>query len=156
MSTIKWTRNCPKIALKLNLRLFYTNPFICECFCLLCLKIKGENIATPSRYIFVFVNEVLKINKYKKWTSVIFRIWHTKVKVPPRFSPKYLPEKYLHPSSQNTSQSLRGYKTKRKRGRQRKSSRDTRSSPRPQLEHWKKSGVKYAAFLPPSFFATVR
>ena len=32
----------PKIALKSDLRYFNTNPFICECFCLLCLKGRGK------------------------------------------------------------------------------------------------------------------
>ena len=91
---------------------------------------RGEaNIETlPLIYLFSSTKYSIKI-------SVIFRTPHTKVKVPTRFSTKYPPEKYLHPTSQNTSRSLREDKTKRTMGRQMKSWSDTKSSPQPQPEY---------------------
>ena len=52
------------------------------------LQKRGENIATPSGYIFVFVNEVS--NKI----SEVFQSANKTVLCPSDYAPKYFPEKY--------------------------------------------------------------
>ena len=85
--------------------------FVIYCIVLDCIQ-KRENIATPSRYIFVFVNEVF--NKIK----IIFQLPQ-----PPHLRsncsrPKYSLGRYLRPWLQNISLTLAANNKKGRVGHQ--------------------------------------
>ena len=105
------------------------------------LQKRGENIATPSGYIFVFGNEVFdKINEGFRSPNIEgWQLTH--------WAPKHFLEKCFHLLPQNISLAHLRRKKKWTSGRQMISSIDTTYSGLQTLVCWKKSDVKPVVFL---------